>query len=406
MNIAGSQKIAESQVVQAWQDHLRKQRHLADSEGQPVEVIYPGRLNDGRGGDFRDAVVAFSSEWKRGCIEIHTRSSGWQAHGHHRNPVYNQVVLHVALEQDQPGKAVLQNGQTIPTVILDHYLKQSPQQPVAGLPCDRVSTGPDQLSYLDRAGECRFLNKAFRYLAELASGGPAESLYQGVLEALGYSRNQQPFRELARRMPLARLEENIRTGGQAGDVLARLQGLLLGAASALDWELYKVRPGNSPLRRILALSHLIYRFRQRGWLDTLLEMVRETPIERGARELELAFTVNEAYYGGADCCLPGLSAGPVILGRDRAAGIVINVLLPFAWAWGQRSLEPELSRRARQIYRRYPHIAANSIERHMLDQFSLGPRQVNSALRQQGLIHIYKTLCIQGKCGECGFGFG
>ena len=124
MSPAQPGNLGENEVVRIWQQQLRKRRLLDDAEGRPVKIIYPGRRNDGRGGDFRDAVVISGNSWKSGDIEIHTRSSGWQAHGHHLNPAYNRVVLHVALEQDRQGNTVLQNGQTIPTIILGRYIEQ------------------------------------------------------------------------------------------------------------------------------------------------------------------------------------------------------------------------------------------------------------------------------------------
>jgi hypothetical protein len=73
--------ISESEVALLWQQQMQKQRVLVDSEGEPVEIIYPGRLNDSRGGDYRDALISSGQARRSGCIEIHTLTSGWQATG-------------------------------------------------------------------------------------------------------------------------------------------------------------------------------------------------------------------------------------------------------------------------------------------------------------------------------------
>ncbi len=99
-----------------------------------------------------------------------------------------------------------------------------------------------------------------------------------------------------------------------------------------------------------------------------------------------------------------LANGPILpslLGGRRAADIVVNVLLPFAFAWGNLNSQPELARRAFGLYRFYPKLAVNALERHMSNQLGLNRSLVNSAQRQQGLIHIYKTLCSQGRCDSC-----
>ena len=174
--------------------------------------------------------------------------------------------------------------------------------------------------------------------------------------------------------------------------------------SGKDWELFKVRPGNLPMRRIIALSHLLYRFREPGWLQTLLDLVRKVPLKRAPEDLETAFIVKvEGYWRGHNNFDKANSAScTVLLGPERAAEIVVNVLLPFYRSWVRNAGKTASGRKALRIYRCYPRLETNSIERHMLKQLALTSRQVNTASRQQGLLHIYKTLCTQGKCEECG----
>ena len=93
-----------------------------------------------------------------------------------------------------------------------------------------------------------------------------------------------------------------------------------------------------------------------------------------------------------------------LLGRRRAADIIVNILLPFAFAWGEVTSQKELMQKALDLYRSYPKLAENSIEKHMKNQLGLSNNLVNSARRQQGLIHIYNTLCSQGKCNCCPLG--
>jgi len=85
----------ESRVVEMWRSCLPEGREMMTEEGRPIKVVYPGRRNGGGGADFVDAVIAGRHGLMRGDIEVHTRSSGWREHGHHLDPAYNQVVLHV-----------------------------------------------------------------------------------------------------------------------------------------------------------------------------------------------------------------------------------------------------------------------------------------------------------------------
>jgi hypothetical protein len=443
MSSARTKSIPESAVVHLWQEQLRKGRHLDDCEGMPVEVIYPGRLNDSQGGDFRDAVVASGKDISFGCIEVHTRASGWQAHGHHLDPVYNHVVLHVALEKDNSAKTLLQNGKSIPTVILDNDTKALRKRNKAGpaLTCKAVRRrrGPGHLEeVLERAGDRRFEAKAARYREDLLSSLEAgECLYQGFMEALGYVKNQDPFLKLSRAAPLKLLEKMIHEQSSDSGLLLKVQSFLLGKAALLpsqrsldysgedyisslerawlgfsqpaslsldDWQLFKVRPGNYPVRRIVALSYLIFRFREKGWFQSLLDLVHQLTVNQTQTRFESALMVTDRGFwachydfGAADLQHPD----GALLGRGRAEEIIVNVLLPFFFSWYHMFGELALSGKVKELFARYPRLESNSIERHMLDQLALNSRRINSARRQQGLIQIYKNLCMKGRCGEC-----
>lgn len=94
------EKISESQVVRMWQRQLLSGEKLVTEAGESIRIVYPGRINDGRGADFRDAVIATGSGLVKGDIEVHVKSSGWLAHRHHQDTAYNRVILHVVMWQE------------------------------------------------------------------------------------------------------------------------------------------------------------------------------------------------------------------------------------------------------------------------------------------------------------------
>ena len=93
--------LPESQVIKIWQHQLLSRTELTTDSGKQIKVIYPGRHNYDQGADFRDAVIATSRGSMKGDIEVHDKSSDWQAHQHHRDQVYNRVILHVVMWQKQ-----------------------------------------------------------------------------------------------------------------------------------------------------------------------------------------------------------------------------------------------------------------------------------------------------------------
>jgi hypothetical protein len=253
--------------------------------------------------------------------------------------------------------------------------------------------------------------------------------------ALGYAKNKIPCLNLAERVPLQTLESVTQGGLSEKESLIHQQALLLGTAGLLpsqrasagentdeyisileqlwslnfrretlppgSWNLFKVRPNNSPLRRLVALTYLIQRYRGKGLLASLIDSVAETPVENVHRLAVNLLVSTDGYWAAHyDFGRAGSRLSPALIGADRASEIIVNVILPFVCARDNSSL----GQKAVAMYRTYPALPANSIEKHLQKQLGLSKGFINSACRQQGLIHIYKTLCTQGKCLECSLG--
>jgi hypothetical protein len=427
----------ESRVLQIWQD-CPGRNDLETEDNGLVKILYPGRINDDSGADFRDAVIQTEHGLLTGDIEIHIRSSYWWAHRHHLDPLYNRVILHVVYWHDMAKSVRLENGKSVPTLALERLFTASGGHilpAVSAIPCRRAGERRDIsviLGVLDKAGEQRFQSRAagFQTVASPAEAGQA--LYCGIMGALGYAKNKHPMMALACRMPLRRLETMVAAEKPDSEYLAICQAMLTGTAGLLpsqrarqlvddpndgwidglerlwaatgevvtmserDWQFFRVRPGNFPARRIAAMSRLLLRYRGEGLLTGLIGEFYKLPVDGGHRRLEEALIIE-----GEDGRRTVGKGESVRLGRARAADIVINVLLPFAVAWGQVNSCPELAEKAGDLYRHYPALTTNTLERHMCRQFGIDGNMVNTARRQQGLLHIFKTLCSVGGCQSC-----
>jgi len=423
-------KISEEQIALRWQRLLGKK--LATEEGEQLKTIYPGRVNGDNGPDFRDAVIITDeSSLVKGDVEIHVKSSDWYSHGHHRDPEYNRVILHVVAQHDSSSATLMQNGQTVPVLCLPHNLQHKAYY---RLPCFQIGKRSDKQTLrglLNIAGEERFRQKAESFQVELQWEEAKEVLWKNVMRALGYSKNTKPFEELACRVPLNFLEEM-----ESGESLLLKQAWLLGVAGLLpsqrtegespeereareleqtwqavgrgaqimsqnDWHLTHIYPNNSPVRRIIAQSHSLQRYHRDGLLQGMLQLVRETPLVAGHHRLENGLIVlSEGYW--QDHHDFGLKTRKsALLGHSKAGEIIVNVILPFAFAWGEVANEPELKERAISFYNHYPKLAENEVTRHMASQLCLEDNAALSACRQQGLIHIFSNYCREGKCCEC-----
>jgi hypothetical protein len=228
--------LPESEVVCLWQRWAQSGVLLATVHGEPVKVLYPGRMNDGHGADFRDAVVVIGGRLLKGDIEIHIRSSDWQAHGHHRDAAYDRVVLHVVMRDKGRTVTRLSSGLPVPVVALDRCCGVDIGLASGCMACSGMArTGSkDRLGeLLDIAGEARFLARVGGFHEDMEQMGAGQSLYRGVMGALGYSRNTLPFLELAERVPLDELETAARRAATEEECLTWLQSRLLGMAGLL-----------------------------------------------------------------------------------------------------------------------------------------------------------------------------
>ena len=112
------------------------------------------------------------------------------------------------------------------------------------------------------------------------------------------------------------------------------------AMSAADWHFFKVRPGNHPVRRLAAMSYLLLRYRQEGLLAGLKSILLKTATDKAGHALEESLLVNPDRFWGRHMNSDLGGAVPALLGRERAAEIIVNVLLPFTAAGGFSGAPP------------------------------------------------------------------
>ena len=99
-----------------WMHRLFPLRELRTTDGRLLEVLNPGIHNTDAGPDFTGAKIKLDgAEWA-GNVELHLKTSDWFRHHHDADPAYENIILHVACEVDQP--LFYPNGQPIPQLQL------------------------------------------------------------------------------------------------------------------------------------------------------------------------------------------------------------------------------------------------------------------------------------------------
>lgn len=381
--------LTERDLAQLWEGQLFPPQALTTARGQPLKVLYRGLLGRGPGPDFRDAVIQAPWDTLRGDVELHVRASDFQRHGHHRDPAYDRLALHLVFWPDEPPDTVLASGRSVPVAALAPLAERRNEEIQGWLerpvlwrePCrsanDRMG-GEAVGGVLDRLGDIRFRRRAAEFRRALRGQDPDELLYRALLEALGYGGNQEPFRSLALRLPWRELRQMLRDLPAGGRAVAALE-LMMEAGRrppALIWRRAGLRPGNHPARRLEAAAHLAARQAETG----------------------LAIGLGGLLDGDASQAIASLTLklrGRTVIGAGRAVEMLTNSLLPFLAAAG---MEPQPGR-AMDLYRALPRPARYGCVHH-LDE-AVRPAVSVDARRQQGMLFLLRNYCTQGRCGSC-----
>ena len=162
--------IREADLAKIWAGQSFAPLALRLSDGRSPRVILRGRPGGGAGPDFRDAVIAFDGEERRGDVELHLHASSFRVHGHDKDPAYNRVVLHVVVWADDEADTRLSNGAWAPVAGFESWLAMRSEEMSDWLenatiwrePCTRAAQGLGEEgidAVLSAEGEARFALK-------------------------------------------------------------------------------------------------------------------------------------------------------------------------------------------------------------------------------------------------------
>ena len=106
-----------------WRTKSFDPKRLTTTTGDPITLIEAGIYNVNAGPDFLDARLKIGDTLWAGNVEMHLKTSDWLKHKHQDDKAYDNVILHVVMEEDK--KVVRKTGDTIPCLVLkDHIPKK------------------------------------------------------------------------------------------------------------------------------------------------------------------------------------------------------------------------------------------------------------------------------------------
>ena len=355
---SGQVALSEATLARLWAGQRFPSSVLVTRQGVPLRVLRPGRRGRGAGPDFRDALIAApSGTLLRGDVELHTRASGFRAHGHHRDSRYDSVVLHVVFEDDLLEDTLLANGRRVPVVALAPWLNRRSQELTAWLsqpshwrePChDAVARlGQEQvLERLHELGDRRFQQQEAALAVAISSLGPGEALYRSLLTALGYGGDQRLMGSIAETLPWRELSARLVAIPHEQRAALAEASLLdaAGLAAAPDEKALRPnawspgRPVNQPARRLAGFAQLL--IRHRPLIDGL--SAPDEWLKASNKELIAAWSVTGARPSGA------------LIGRSRAIELLVNAVLPWAAALAESRGDRDTAAQARACFARLP----------------------------------------------------
>ncbi|MEM1216873.1 MAG: DUF2851 family protein, partial [Bacteroidota bacterium] len=398
---------------------------LKTTAGEPIEVLQPGRLNTHAGPDFLEARIRIGETVWAGNVEMHLRSSEWNAHQHQYDKAYDNVILHVVLDENETIRH--RDGGRIPCLNLRSYLPVGLAQQYLRMlhseqwiPCHHQLNDVPEMTrslWLDRLLIERLEERtnALRTRLHANDGDWAETFYQHLAWGFGLRVNADPFLMLAESLPLKTLlrhQNNLR----------QLEALIFGQAGLLErdfsehyplelqreyrflrkkyqlqllpqtlWKFMRMRPANFPTVRLAQWATLLFRTGQ---------LFSKMLAAQNLREIENAFEVELSNYWQTHYRLEREGKRSTKrLGKTHVHLLVINIIAPFLFLYGKEMGDERYQDRALDLLEAVP-----AERNHVLDNWKKLGVKVPKAAQSQGLLHLKKHYCEEKRCLECAIG--
>ena len=482
--------VNEKIIYEIWKEgKFKKELEVGDS--QKIEIVDAGTHNkDSAGPDFLNARIKFGNITYLGDIEIDNWHSDWKSHGHYFDKKYNKVILHVVLSKEKHQPFVFcKDGRKVNSIcILDFVdenfnsllveaVKSEKQNRKFEMPChgrnDSVHK-KEKLEFLAELGIERLKRKSKRfferlkemiYLREMNIREPVikydfgedflnkkfsinefddihlweQLMYEMIFEALGYSRNKEIMKKVAKAVNISFLN-NYRSNKNFGMItesaLFNVSGIIpqkikyqeestteyLRQIVELwnsikdnydgivfkkeDWNFFRSRPQNFPTIRLCGGSQLISHILTTKVFKSLTNYFNEDRTVKEANVVLRNYIITEAKgYWSDHYNFDKLSKERLnyFIGVSRADEIIINVFFPILILYFEIFEKDESARRVKQLYLHYTQYGSNMVVEQVESTLGLDKASRRS-VNYQAMIELFRNYCVKERCLECKIG--
>lgn len=413
-----------------WKYSLYDPVSLADGDGNPVIVLNPGEYNRDSGPDFFNArILIAGTEWA-GNVEIHTRASQFNTHGHNLDHAFDNVILHVVAEKDT--EVCNAKGEELLTAELNFdkmlYLKYVD---LVNNPCAIACR--DEIENTDRfllrcwlhsllIERLEVKSEAVLKIWESTGNDWDETFYRVLSRYFGFRVNTEPFEMLATALPFKIIRKH-------ADNRLQIEALLFGSAGMLDeglfknalsdkyyldlireykvlsskyslrpihgwlWKFCRLRPVNFPTVRLSQLAALLL---------TAGGLFSRTLAAGDAAQLKKLFAVSASEYWddhyvfGKKSKRSGKNTG------DQASDILlINAVIPMIYVYGTTHNDRKLCDRAIDFLENI-----DSEKNSLIRDWESAGLIPESAYYSQALLQLTENYCRRRRCLDCRIGCG
>lgn len=416
----------------------------------PIMVISPGIWNSEAGPDFLKAHIKIGNKEYFGDIELHLSQEGWTQHHHDKDPLYDNVVLHVCYwepttykkfytsKQDPIATTFLQSRLTVPEsriiklIDLDLY----PYKIFSGVGrCSRAlfnKLSKEQItSFFHMAAEWR-LQEKWRRLVESVDD-PARCLERGIAMTLGYKQNAEAFITLNKQLEK---HENLSESIIFSNCLAAsgffaphfqkkwgsspfYQTMITSSKASnlnlpsVSLKLDHIRPANHPIRRLALLTKII-RDNSMKTLGTRIvaawnhATTTQNWLLLRKHLLEIIPDYNDAYWNYHYTFETHEQKQAIrLLGESLREEILINVFLPFLFSMIKKEGEERTLKAFNIFYSTIPpgKTKKSAYLSHRFFGDNAKKECLSYANTQQGAYQVHKDFCIhfEASCQGCPF---
>lgn len=409
-----------------WQFKLFDALGCKTSSNEPVEIIEVGNLNKNAGPDFINAKIKIGEFVWVGNVEIHVKSSEWERHGHQQDKAYQNVILHVVLEDDKQVR--YDEGVLVPTLELkgrfSDQLLQRYKMLLASrsyFPCQEQISSVDSFlidGFLFRVLIERLEQKSERVFAKLAllKDNWDEIFYQFMAANFGFHVNTLNMEMLAQSLPqylFAKHKNNpiqieALLFGQAGFLtddtaddyyrLLQQEYQFLAKKYSLKpidkslWKFLRMRPQNFPTLRLAQFAALI--INSNHLFSKILEIKNFDDYRKLFSELPVNTFWEKHYHFNKSAKKVSTQ-----LGKKSIENILINTIALFLYAYGRQMDKNNYITQALQLLETLP-----AEENVIIKKYAASGVIVKNACQSQAVLQLHKNYCSKKRCLNCGIG--